>query len=194
MSQKETFLTTLAFRERYRDEYWRKHDPIADDRLLWRAQTFRHTVHLLPGQTILELGCGELRLTRALLRVSRGENPITAVTFQDPAPAVAEIDGRVEVVQMSDFPGDLINRRFDYVVAMDLLDRANSSDLLQIVHDVLAPGGEMLFYESNPWNPFYKVRGLSSGLTGSRDQRNLINRPCLYELLSELGFVRIYAV
>ena len=79
-------ISTLALRERYRDTYWRKHDPIADDRLLWRAQTFRHTVHLLPGQTILELGCGELRLTRALLRVSRGENPITAVTFQNSAP------------------------------------------------------------------------------------------------------------
>jgi hypothetical protein len=31
-------------------------------------------------------------------------------------------------------------------------------------------------------------------LAGKRDPRNLINRPCLYELLSELGFVRIYAV
>ena len=86
MSNEDSLISTLAIREQYRDEYWRKRDPIADDRLLWRAQTFRHTVHLLPGQTILELGCGELRLTRALLRVSRGENPITAVTFQNTPP------------------------------------------------------------------------------------------------------------
>ena len=59
-------LPTLAVRERYRDKYWRKRDPIAEDRLLWRAQTLRHTVHLLPGQTILELGSGEGLFTRAL--------------------------------------------------------------------------------------------------------------------------------
>jgi SAM-dependent methyltransferase len=194
MNEKDSFLETLAFRERYRDEYWREHDPIADDRLLWRAQTFRHTVHLLPGQTILELGCGELRLTRALLSVSRGENPITAVTFQRPAAASSDFDGKVEILQISGFPGDLMNRRFDYVVAMDLLDRANSSELLQIVLDLLLPGGEVLFYESNPWNPFHRLRGVFSCLTGCRDRRNLISRPCLYELLSELGFVRIYAV
>ena len=76
---------SLERRERFRDEYWRKRDPILKDRLLWRAQTFRHTVHLLPGQTILELGCGQLQFTQALLQVSRGENPITAVTFAGPA-------------------------------------------------------------------------------------------------------------
>src|SRR5215467_14358353 len=119
---KNVLMSSLAVRERYRDEYWRKHDPIVEDRLLWRAQTFRHTVHLLPGQTILELGCGELRLTRALLRVSRAENPITAVTFQNSAPTLFELEGKIEVLQMSEFPADLMNRRFDYVVAMDLLD------------------------------------------------------------------------
>ena len=55
--------------------------PILEDRLLWRAQTFRHMVHLLPGQTILEIGCGQGMFTSKLHRVSRGENAITAVTF-----------------------------------------------------------------------------------------------------------------
>ena len=52
----------------------------------------------------------------------------------------------------------------------------------------------MLFYESNPWNPVHKLRWLFSRLIGKRDPRNLINRPSLYELLSEIGFVRVYAV
>src|SRR5947207_15041782 len=99
-----SLVSRLAVREAYRDQSWRKRDPITDDRLLWRAQTFRHTVHLLPGHTILELGCGELRLTRALLRVSRGENPITAVTFQNTLPTASELDGRVEVPRMSELP------------------------------------------------------------------------------------------
>ena len=158
--EEDTVVSSLAVRERYRDEYWRKHDPIVDDRLLWRAQTFRHTVHLLPGQTILELGCGELRLTRVLLRVSRGENPITAVTFQNTLPAASDLNGRVEVLQMSELPGQLARRRFDCIVAMDLLDRSNSSELLSIVHELLAPGGEMVFYESNPWNPVHKLRAM----------------------------------
>ncbi len=61
-SPKPALVANLAVRERYRDEYWRKHDPIIDDRLLWRAQSFRHTVHLLPGERILVLGCGELSM------------------------------------------------------------------------------------------------------------------------------------
>jgi SAM-dependent methyltransferase len=194
MNKDSSLVSTLALREQYRDDYWREHDPITDDRLLWRAQTFRHTVHLLPGQTILELGCGELRLTRALLRASRRENPITAVTFQSSAPDSSGIDEEVELLRLSELPGPLAGRRFDCIVAMDLLDRSSSSELLQIVHDLLVPGGEMVFYESNPWNPMHKLRGMFLRLAGKRDPRTLINRPCLYELLSELGFVRIYAV
>src|SRR5437762_3285726 len=171
-----SLVSRLAVREAYRDEYWRKNDPIVDDRLLWRAQAFRHTVHLLPGQTILELGCGQLQLTRALLRVSRGENPITPVTFQSSAPDSSDIGSRVELLQMSELPGQLAGRRFDCMVAMELLDRSNSSELLQIVHELLAPAGEMVFYESNPWNPMYKLRGVFLRLAGKEDPRNLVSR------------------
>lgn len=192
--ESSALVASLAVRERYRDDYWRKRDPIADDRLLWRAQTFRHTVHLLPGQRILELGCGELRFTRALLLVSRKDNPITAVTFQSWPAVVSEVLPDVELIQLPDFPGALAGRQFDLVVSMDMLDRRTSSELLGFVHELLAPGGEMVFYESNPWNPMHKLRGLFLKLVGKRDPRNLIDRPGLYELLSEIGFVRIYAV
>src|SRR5688572_23699069 len=74
-------IETLGIREQYRDQYWQRRDPIYEDRLLWRAHTFRHVVHLLPGQTILELGVGQGLFTQQLLRISREENPITAVTF-----------------------------------------------------------------------------------------------------------------
>ena len=77
---------------------------------------------------------------------------------------------------------------------MDLLDRTNSSQLLGIVHELLTPGGEMVFYESNPWNPVHKLRRGLLRSVGKRDPRNLVNRPSLYELLSEIGFIRVYAV
>jgi dolichol-phosphate mannosyltransferase len=189
-----SFVATLATRERFRDQYWRNRDPIADDRLLWRAQTFRHAVHLLPGETILELGCGELRFTRALLRVSRGENPITAVTFQKLAQSPPDIDSPIEFVKAADLPGRLAGRRFDCIVAMDLLDRRHSSQLLGIVHELLTPDGEMVFYESNPWNPVHKLRRGLFALLGKRDPRKLVNRANLYKALSEIGFIRVYAV
>jgi phospholipid N-methyltransferase len=75
--------------------------------LLWRAQTFRHAVHLFPGQTILELGCGEGLFTSALLRVCRGENPITAVTFQDHVAGPPDIRAKVELLELSDFSSSL---------------------------------------------------------------------------------------
>ncbi len=193
--RESSLIANLAVRERYRDNYWRNHDPILEDRLLWRAQTFRHTVHLLPGQTILELGCGEGRVTRALLSVSRDDNPITAVSFQPGQDYPEDLRSKVEFLQASsEMPVPLTGRHFDCVVAMDLLDRTNSSEFLAIVYELLAPGGEMVFYESNPWNPVHKIRGWLSRLGGNSDPRNLINRPSLYELLSEIGFIRIYAV
>jgi dolichol-phosphate mannosyltransferase len=187
-------LSSLGRRERFRDEYWRKRDPILKDRLLWRAQTFRHTVHLFPGQTILELGCGQLQFTHALFQVSRGENPITAVTFAQNPADVSALDSKIELLQLDTLPGALRGRQFDCVVAMDLLDRDSSSQLLDIVYELLVPGGEAVFYESNPWNPMPKLRSLVLRLVGKRDPRNLISRPRLYELLSEIGFIRIYAV
>jgi dolichol-phosphate mannosyltransferase len=189
-----SLLATLAIRERFRDEYWRRRDPIADDRLLWRAQTFRHTIHLLPGQTILELGCGELRFTRALLQITRGENPVSVVRFRKEAVIATEVEARVELLESAALLREFGGRRFDRVVAIDLLDSSNASQLLQIVYNLLTPGGEMVFYESNPWNPVYKLRGVLSRLVGKRDPRNLISRPSLYELLSEIGFIRVYAV
>src|SRR5262245_31104738 len=74
-------IKTLGIREQFRDEYWLKKDPILKDRLRWRAHTFRHLVHLLPGQTILELGAGHGLFTQQILRATREENPITSVTF-----------------------------------------------------------------------------------------------------------------
>ena len=76
-----SLIDTLALRERVRETYWKRRDPIIDDRMLWRAQTFRHVMHLLPGHSILELGCGDGAFTRPLATVTKGECSLTTVTF-----------------------------------------------------------------------------------------------------------------
>ena len=188
-----SLIEILATREQYREHYLQHRDPIGEDRMLWRAQTFRHLMHLIPGQTILELGCGQGVFTRKLVRVSRGENPITAVTFNPDTSRPPELAGRVEFVNASSLPGALEGRRFDLIVALDLLDRHNCAGLLSNVYDFLNPGGEVLFFQSNPWNIVLKLRRFVSRFFGGRDPRSLISRTQLYELMSEVGFIRVSA-
>jgi dolichol-phosphate mannosyltransferase len=184
---------TLAMREEHRDWYLRHRDPIAEDRMRWRAQAFRQLVHLLPGQSILELGCGEGALTRQLLYVSRGENPITAVTFQSGSAQSAD-DSPVTTVDASSFPGPIAGQRFDLIIGMDLLDNRTSSTMLRHAYELLNPGGEVVFFESNPWNVVLRSRRAAARVLGRSDPRALVSRSQLYELMSEVGFIRVFAV
>ena len=117
-------IKTLGIREQYRDEQWLKRDPICKDRLIWRAGTFRHLAHLIPGQTILELGAGHGLFTRQLLRITRGENPITSVTFASNQTPRENSSKAVEFINCSSLPGELAGRQFDFVIALDLLRQA----------------------------------------------------------------------
>ncbi len=188
-------LKILGAREEFRDRYWEKRDPICKDRLLWRAQSFRHLVHLLPGQTILELGCGRQGLfTQQLQQVSRGENPITAVTFNKNVQRPGALPDSVEFLNSAITPTVLENRQFDFIIAMDLLDESNCGWMLQKIQQLLKPGGQVIFYESNPWNVTLRLRRSLSQFLGAKDPRQLLNRPKLYELMSELGFIRVFSV
>jgi SAM-dependent methyltransferase len=187
-------IETLGVREQYRDHYWQRRDPIYEDRLLWRAHSFRHIVHLLPGQTILELGTGQGLFTRQLLNVSREKNLITAVTFNASGSRPEHLPPAVEHLSASTLPGVLSGRQFDYIIAMDLLDQRNCAWFLQKVYELLKPGGQVIFYESNPWNVVLKLRRALSQVFGHKDPRHLLSQPDLYELISEVGFIRVFAV
>lgn len=193
----DSVLQSIADRERICDWYWTKKDTIRDLRRFWRALTARHLLHLLPGETILELGCGSGTLTRALNDVMRGECPITAATF-DAANDLAwlrDAAAAAEGVRLSAFPGDLAGRQFDYIIARDVLDRASAAQLLTEVRNLLKPGGQLLFFETNPWNPFFQLRRTVARVLpflGRGDQSvALHSRIQLYELFSEVGFVAI---
>ena len=137
-------------------------------------------------------------LTRALEGVSRTECPITAATF-DPGNDLSwlgDVLPTTEGVRLGAFPGELEGRQFDYVIAGNLLDHSCAAPLLTEVQKLLKPGGRLLFFESNPWNPVFQLRRrLSRVLPFLRrgDERVLHNQVQFYELLSELGFVSIAA-
>ena len=190
----EPMINTLRMREQVRSIYSKHHDPIFDDRMLWRAQTFRHIMHLLPGHTILELGCGDGVFTRQLVNTTRNECPITAATFDLNASRPVNLPKGVEFVALSAIPGQLEDRKFEFIVAHDLLDKRSGGWLLQTIYNFLEPGGQVLFYESNPWNVVLKLRRAVAHLAGHTDPRILLSRAELYELLSEVGFIRIFGV
>ncbi|MEX0830557.1 MAG: glycosyltransferase [Nitrospirales bacterium] len=194
MDEHSQSVRILKLREKSRDQYWEERDPINDVRLLWRAQIFRHLVHLLPGQTILELGCGKGFFTRQLVRVSRGENPITAVSFSpDESPEQPFFD-QVEYLSIDSIPGPLSDRRFDLIVSIDHLDKRNCGWFLQRVYEFLNPGGQVVFFESNPWNPVLNIRKAVFRLLGKDDNRVLLSRSKIYELISEIGYLRIFSI
>jgi dolichol-phosphate mannosyltransferase len=191
-------IQSIAERERLADRYWTHSDKLNSMRIWWRAATARHLLHLLPGETILELGCGSGTLTCAIDGVTRGECPVTAATFDggsDLARLKAVLPG-IETVQLTAFPGELEGRQFDYVIASNLLDHKCAAPLLIEVQKLLKPGGRLLFFESNPWNPVFQLRRRLTGVLPflrHGDERELHNRSQLYELISELGFVSIGA-
>ncbi len=190
----QSILQTLALREKTRDEYLVRRDPIARDRLRWRAQSFRHMAHLLPGQSILEIGCGKGLFTRQLVQITHGRNPITAVTFGSSSDKPADWPESAEWCASESFPETLQGRQFDFIVAIDLLDQRNCAVVLQHVYGLLNPGGQVLFYESNPWNVVLKLRRAIARALGRSDPRSLLSRGQLYELMSEVGFIRVFAV
>jgi SAM-dependent methyltransferase len=190
---KELF-DTLSVREKFRDEYWRTKDPILQERLLWRVNVFRHLVHLLPGESILEFGSGEGHFTPVIHGATQGQNPLTSASFSLDAEKTSVPPAGVDLLNLRSSPDALNGKTFNFIIVMDLLDSRTAGETLTVLYDLLAPGGQVVFFETNPWNLVLQVRRLFSKLTKLGDPRSLMDRSSLYELLSEIGFIRIFAV
>jgi ubiquinone/menaquinone biosynthesis C-methylase UbiE len=187
----------LAERERSRLTYWEKTDYFISLRLNWRAQIARHLFHLLPGESLLELGCGDARWAQKISEVNYHTNPICAATFDPECHEKLkhqDLPKNIEPVLLNSLPGSLKDRQFDYVVAWHMLPSENYSQFLLNVKRFLKPGGQFLLFEPNPWNPYYQLRKFFSKLLffkKFKGKRAAFNRIQMMSILSEIGFTGI---
>ncbi len=142
----------LRAMERSREDYWLRYPATSPIKLRWRALTVRHSFHVLPGETILELGAGSGLWTEHLADVLRDQNPITAAVFnRDLLPASKR--ECVRFLHIEDLSRDLQPESFDYVVGTAILCHNGYEQNLRALYRLLKPGGQLLFFEANYWNP-----------------------------------------
>ncbi|MDH5789503.1 MAG: class I SAM-dependent methyltransferase, partial [Nitrospinota bacterium] len=182
----------LAERERSLLHYWEKVDSFLPLRLNWRAQIVRHLFHLLPGESLLELGCGDGRWAQKISEVNHNTNPICAATFDPECHEKLKnqnLSSNIEPVLLDSLPGSLKDRQFDYIVAWHMLPNENYSQLLLSIKRFLKPGGQFLLFEPNPWNPYYQLRKFFSKLLPFKKfkgKRAAFNRIQMMSILSEI--------
>ncbi len=137
-----------------REAYWRRYPKTSPIKLRWRALSVRHCFHVLPGESVLELGAGSGLWTEHLTTVLRGENPITAAVFnEDFAVSAAQRSlPNTKFVHVTDFD-ELPAESFDYIVGTAILCHNLYAQNLAALYRLLKPGGQILFFEANYWNP-----------------------------------------
>jgi dolichol-phosphate mannosyltransferase len=181
----------LAEMERDRERYWLRYPSTSPYKLRWRAIAVRHCFHILPGETILELGAGSGLWTQHLAAVLRGENPIVAAVFSEnfahstrPLPNV-----RFQLIQdLSDLPA----ASFDYVVGTAILCHDLVDHNLRAIHRLLKPGGHILFFEANYWNPQSIVKSfLPARWVGQSSCHASLRKYQLMRVASHQGFIDI---
>lgn len=186
-------IKSLIKRERFRDTYWKCKDPIIDQRLGWRSQTFRHLVHCLPSDNILEVGAGNGEFSQKIRDLFPHKVNLTSIHFQEKnirkyykgVCIKNEKKSFIELINDSEY-----FMKYDFIVGIDVLDSSNCAWLLESLKVLLKDGGKIVFFESNPWNPLVNIKKF---LRLSNDNRSLISQLKLYELFSEIGYVKIFS-
>ncbi|GJL79488.1 MAG: hypothetical protein NPINA01_24770 [Nitrospinaceae bacterium] len=188
----------LKDQERFLAQYWKEKDHFLPERMEWRARMTRHLFHLFPEDSILEIGCSSGQWARKISAANGNQNKICAATFDEKSYEEMKNDpvpDNIEPVLLEAFPGLLEGRRFDTIVGWNLLTDDNCGSFLLEVKKLLAPGGKILLFDVNPWNPYYILRRFFSRVVlfflKSREEGSSLNRIDLFTILSEVGFTGI---
>jgi SAM-dependent methyltransferase len=186
----------LRAMERTRERYWLRYPATSPGRLRRRALTVRHCFHVLPGESLLEIGAGSGLWTEHLVSVLRGENPVTAVVFNEDLHAAGAARGlpNVRFHLTANLLRDLPAERFDYVVGTAILCHDLYSLNLAAIHRLLKPGGRFIFFEANYWNPQVFVKSTIPALgrwLGNADCQIGLRKYKLLQMTSHQGFAYI---
>jgi dolichol-phosphate mannosyltransferase len=179
--------------ERCREAYWLRYPVTSPVKLRWRALTFRHSFHVLPGEKILELGAGSGIWTEHLSEVLRGRNSITGVVFNRQLLRESR-HGDIQFQYVEDLAEELPPESFDYVVGTAILCHGGYEHTLQELYRLLKPGGQLLFFEANYWNPQVALKNAIPWLgrkTGNASCQIGLRRYQLMKMASRRGFTEI---
>ncbi len=184
--------------ERSRERYWLSHPSTSPTKLSWRAVAVRHTFHVLRGEKILELGAGSGLWTEHLTRVLRFENPITATVFnQDLALQLQNKHlPNVEICQVENLE-DLPAESYDYIVGTAILCHNQYGRNLRKLLRLLKPGGQILFFEANHWNPQVFVKNAIPAIgrwAGQAACQAPMRKFKLMKIASEQGYTNIQVI
>src|SRR4029077_3151628 len=143
--------------ERAREAYWLRYPSTSPTKLRWRALMFRHSFHVLPGETILELGAGSGLWTDHLADVLQEQNPVTRAVFNR-ALLRSSKRSSVRFQYVEDLARDFEPEAFDYVVGTAILCHNGYEQNVRALYRLLKPGGQLLFFEANYWNPQVRLK------------------------------------
>jgi ubiquinone/menaquinone biosynthesis C-methylase UbiE len=186
----------LASMERSREQYWSGFASSAQIKLRWRAVTVRHCFHVLPGETILELGAGSGLWTALLSSVLSGRNPIVGAVFNSDFfdQASRKSIENAKFLLISSLSGELPEASFDYVVGNSILCHNFYAENLNAIYRLLKPAGQILFFEANHWNPqvFLKTSiPILGRIFGQAPCQVGLRRSRLMQIASQQGFTNV---
>jgi dolichol-phosphate mannosyltransferase len=166
LSPETPLLALLRGLESRREQRWMHGGQAAELKLHWRATAIQHMLHLVPGESILEVGAGSGLLTKHLDRILHGENPVTSIVFS-PELLLQAADRRLPGVTV--LSGDSLRsvpaEQFDYVIGAGMIWHSAFAECQRWIYRVLKPGGQMLFFEpsffwpSRSFNELHSRRG-----------------------------------
>ena len=189
-------IDNLREMERTREAYWRRYPQSSPTKLRWRAITVRHWFHVLPTESVLEIGAGSGLWTEHLTDVLRGESPVTAAVFNPDLAQEARSRGlaATTVAEVADLARDLPENAFDYVVGTAILCHDRYGEHLRWLMRLLKPGGRLLFFEANFWNAQVLVKSVVPAIgrrAGNARCQVGMRRFRLMQVLSQQGFTEI---